>query len=50
MSGVFDEIREETRIENALAMLADGMPLENVAKYTGLSLDKVQELAGEKTA
>lgn len=50
VSGVFDEIREETRIENALAMLADGMPLENVAKYTGLSLDKVQELAGEKTA
>ena len=35
----------EARIENAKAMLADGMEPNLVAKYTGLPLEKILELS-----
>jgi predicted transposase/invertase (TIGR01784 family) len=30
--------------ETALAMLADGLPLETISKYTGLSIDEIKSL------
>ena len=36
--------------ETALRMLADGLPLEKVVQYSGLSLEKVQELASKDIA
>jgi len=58
MCQVFDEVRnegieqgiEQSRIENALEMIGDGLPLDKVAKYSQLSIEKVRELAGTKTA
>jgi hypothetical protein len=38
------------RIENALKMLADGLPLEKVAEYSGLTVEKVRELVESKSA
>lgn len=39
------EGREETMIENAKRMLADGLlPLEKIAEYIGLSLEEVKNL------
>ena len=37
-------------IENALEMIDDGLPLEKIAKYSGLSLEKVKELADKRSA
>ena len=38
-------------IENALSMMADGqLSLEKIAQYSGLSLEKVKELADKRTA
>lgn len=31
-------------------MIADNLPVEKVAEYSGLPLEKVRELAGMKTA
>lgn len=55
MCEVMDRIAEkraaETRIENALSMIADGqLSLEKIAQYSGLSLEKVKELADQRTA
>ncbi|WP_034450581.1 PD-(D/E)XK nuclease family transposase [Butyrivibrio sp. AE2032] len=55
MGSVIDELREEgemkARTENALKMLANNkLTLEEVAEYSGLSLEKIRELAGNKTA
>lgn len=36
----------KTRIENAKKMIADKLPLDEVAYYSGLSLSEVKELAG----
>ena len=36
---------EKGRQENALRMLEDGMPIESVAKYSGLTVDEVRELS-----
>ena len=33
-----------TRLETAKDMLADGMSMEKIAKYTHLSLDQIREL------
>jgi hypothetical protein len=42
---------EQTKIENALRMIADGeLTLEKIASYTDLPLEKVQELAAKKSA
>jgi predicted transposase/invertase (TIGR01784 family) len=38
------EGRKEGRLEDARAMLTDGMPLEKVVKYTGLSAADLEKL------
>ena len=55
MCEIWDEVRNEgilkNRIETAQKMIKDGaLPLEKIAEYSGLTLDKVRELAGNKTA
>ena len=45
-----EEGREKTRQETAINMLKDNMPHAIVSKYTGLSLDKVNELAEQLSA
>ena len=54
MCKAMDDMRnlavERSREENALKMLADGLDLEKIAKYSGLPIEKVRELAGEQTA
>lgn len=54
MCKVLEDMRTETaereREEIALRMIADGMAPKKVAAYSGLTLEKVQELAKEKTA
>ena len=51
MCEIWDEVRNEARIENAKAMINDGaLSLEKVAEYSGLPIEKVRELAGNKSA
>ena len=55
MCKAFDDLREETelriRIENATKMIAVGkLSLEEISDYSGLSIEKIRELAGDKTA
>lgn len=58
MCKVMEDMRKEAardavelnNIEIAKRLIADGMELEKVADYFGLTLEKVQELAKEKTA
>ena len=45
------EGKMEASIEHATAMLKDGaLPIEKIAEFTGLSVEKVRELAGNKSA
>lgn len=45
------EGKMEAKIESAQAMLRDGaLPIEKIAEFTGLSVEKVRELAGNKSA
>lgn len=55
MSSVLEEMRNETelatRIEIALSLINDGqLSLEKIAQYSGLSIEKVRELAEKKSA
>ena len=51
MSKIMDEMKEQVRVENALKMLESGeLSFEDIAKYSGLPIEKVRELAGEQTA
>ena len=50
MCRAMEEMRKDERIECALAMLADGMPYEKVAKYAKLSLEEVKALDNKKSA
>ena len=50
MEKMRDETEHETSIKHALAMLADGVPCEKVAKYTDLSIEEVRALAEKKSA
>ncbi len=51
MSRVIDEMRDGVRVEIALEMIRDGMlSLETIAQYAGLPLEKVRELAENKSA
>lgn len=55
MCDILDEMKNEARtktmIENAQRMIKDGeLTLEKIAEYSGLSLEKVRELAGNKSA
>lgn len=45
MEKMRDETEHETSVKHALAMLADGVPCEKVAKYTDLSIEEVRALA-----
>ena len=44
MCKVMEDMRDAVRIENAKRMLADGVAIEKVAVYSGLSIEKVKEL------
>lgn len=51
MCDVLDRVEEKRAIDIAKRMIEDGeLPLKKIADYTGLPLEKVQELAGPKTA
>ena len=51
MCKAMDDLREEVRIENARKMLANGkFSLDDVVECSGLPLEKVKELAENKTA
>ena len=51
MCDILEEMKNDVRIENAIKMINDGsLPLEKVAEYSGLSIEKVRELAGNKSA
>ena len=55
MCDILDEMRSEerikTKIEFAVKMIKDGsLPLEKIAEYSGLSIEEVRELAGNKSA
>ena len=59
MCDILDEMKNEARnegiannqIETAQKMIKDGeLTMEKIAEYSGLSLEKVRELAGNKSA
>ena len=59
MCDIWDEVRNEgvekgaqnTRIENAIKLIRNGkLSLEEIAECSGLSIEKVRELAGNKSA
>ena len=55
MCEIWEEIKNEGKmegkIESAQAMLRDGaLPIEKIAEFTGLSVEKVRELAGNRSA
>ena len=55
MCDILDEMRQEAvqkaACENAKKMINDGaLSFEKIAEYSGLSLEKVRELAGNKSA
>ena len=55
MCEILDEMRKEAEnkraTEIAIRMIKDGkISLEEIAGYSGLSIDKVRELAGDKSA
>lgn len=35
---------KETKIDTAKAMLKDNMPVESISKYTGLSIEEIQQI------
>jgi hypothetical protein len=45
---IIEEVKEEAVEEIALTMLAKQVAVETVAEYTGLSIEKVQELAARR--
>ena len=51
MCEIWDDVRNEARIENAKAMIRIGkLSIEEIAECSGLSIEKVRELAGYKSA
>lgn len=50
MCKAVEDYVEKKQIESAKEMIADNLPIEKIARYSGLSLDKVRELAKTKTA
>ena len=55
MCDIWEEVKNEGKIEasieNAKTMLKDGsLPYEKIAEFSGLSIEKVRELAGNKSA
>jgi hypothetical protein len=47
IKGAREEGREEGKIEIAMNMLLDGMSYDRVSRITGLTIDKVEEIARE---
>ena len=51
MCKAMDDMRNDVRIENARKMIDSGkLSLEDIAEFSGLSIEKIRELAGNKTA
>lgn len=51
MKSYVEEELHKLYIERARLMIEDGeLTLEKISKYSGLSLDEVEELAGKKSA
>ena len=51
MCEIWEEVKNDVRIENAKKMINDSvLPIEKIAEYTGLSIEQVRELAGNKSA
>ena len=51
MSVIMEEMISEKAEKIAMNMLRDGkLSLEDIAKYSELPIEKVRQLAGEKTA
>ncbi len=51
MCRVMEEMRDDVRVQIVLEMIRDGqVSLEKIAQYTGLPLEKVRELAENKSA
>ena len=55
MCQIWDEVREEGILigkeENAVKMIEGGkLSYEEISSYTGLPVDRIRELTGEKTA
>ena len=50
MEDMRNEAAERRSIEIAKRLIADGIAFEKVADYSGLTLEKVQELAKQRTA
>ena len=44
---VFQEAQEEKAIDIAINMLKDNLPLETIARFTGLSIAQLQQLQAE---
>ena len=45
-----DETIHEKAVDVALSMLADGLPYEQIAKYTKLSVEEIKTLDTKKSA
>lgn len=51
MCKALEEMRDDVRISIALEMIKDGtIPMEKIAQFSGLPLEKVRELASKKSA
>jgi len=50
MCQAIEDMRDDLRASIAFEMIKDGVALEKVAQYSGLSLEKVRELASSKSA
>ena len=42
--GIKDKIKKEAKLENAKTMLRDGLSIEKILKYTGLSKKDIENL------
>ena len=51
MCEIWEEVKNDVRIENAKKMINDSvLSIEKIAEYTGLSIEQVRELTGNKSA
>ena len=51
MSEIWEEVKNDVRIEVAMELIKDGeLSFEKIAKCSGLTIEQVRELAGNKSA